>query len=1015
MERSKLILWVIVGIAAVFIVWKVGFYVPKPGLAERGAEPNTLMEPYEASEAEEPVGIDESELTFDVNEPNEPVEPNKLAELVEPVEPNEPNEPNEPMEAVNLKNVEMKDIIEKIAQWTGKVVIPTDEAMKQKVTIYSPKKLPRAKALSVIYGALRTKGYVVEQTDDTIYLRPIAEAKLGLVPTIPADQPLALIENKDQIVQKFFKLENYSAAQMGEVIQPLIGEHGYVSADETSGNLLVIDTVANLMRIERIVSEFDVPEAEQAVTEIFEVRHGDPAEIVQLLRMLLGDERGGRSLSAPRSGSTGGGPAARGDSKKGGMATSVVVGPSQVPVVLIAEPRRKWIIARASAEDIKQIEQWVRKLDRVEPVESEYETVPIVYADPREVAMRIEDAMGDMPGTELKPNVLVRPLEQSRQIMIFGRADLREMVKKLIQEVDIPSGEFETRVFQLKHADSDKIKENLDGLYEQQSTMFSGYRFRGYGQQTVSPTDTVKVISFPAMQQVTVIASPENIRKIAQQIKEWDIPLDVDQVKPLIIELHNSDPVQMADLLTSLFTEESGSRVSIYDVLFGRTEDKKKIVGPLYGQLTFEDVPGTKKIIVISKIPEAYDVIKDLVQELDRQEMAEVPKVVTINYADPEELAEHLNALFNELGTTATIRFTERGLSSYSMEETSDDSQSNSNQDTGTSNEYRPWWTTGRTSTDEEPISNVIGRVRFIPDTHSKSILVLAPPEFMDSIGEIIKELDIPGKQVMIKAVIIEVDHSSLTSLGLQLSSDSSKWSTLDGENAVTALSQLQFLQERGSLTLSVGTNVTALVDLLVKQVDAKILNQQTLWTKDNEEASFFKGDKVAFQTDLSISEVGGRATSSFNFERVGMTLRARPSITPEKNVDMIINVILSQLASDKINDQPVRTEMETTTNMIVQDGQTIMLGGILFQKDSTIERKVPLFGDVPVVGGLFRHNEVVVSNSEMIIFITPYVIGEPENILPETIEEIERPKERLQEVKDQLKEKLESLEQPAQ
>ncbi|MHC4143675.1 MAG: hypothetical protein ACYSUD_02740, partial [Planctomycetota bacterium] len=97
---------------------------------------------------------------------------------------------NEPMEAVNLKNVEMKSIIEKLAKWTGKVIIPTDEAMKQKVTIYAPDKLPRSEALSMIYAALRMKGYAAEFADSVIFLKPMSEAKLGEVPTIASDYPL---------------------------------------------------------------------------------------------------------------------------------------------------------------------------------------------------------------------------------------------------------------------------------------------------------------------------------------------------------------------------------------------------------------------------------------------------------------------------------------------------------------------------------------------------------------------------------------------------------------------------------------------------------------------------------------------------------------------------------------------------------------------------------------------------------------------------------------------------------
>ena len=100
---------------------------------------------------------------------------------------------------------------------------------------------------------------------------------------------------------------------------------------------------------------------------------------------------------------------------------------------------------------------------------------------------------------------------------------------------------------------------------------------------------------------------------------------------------------------------------------------------------------------------------------------------------------------------------------------------------------------------------------------------------------------------------------------------------------------------------------------------------------------------------------------------------------------------------------------MDTTTNMIVQHAQTLMLGGILFQTDSKVERKIPLLGDVPLAGGLFRHNNIVESNEELIVFITPYVIDEPENLLPETKAEIEPPLEKL----DNIKEELEALLQP--
>jgi general secretion pathway protein D len=252
-----------------------------------------------------------------------------------------------------------------------------------------------------------------------------------------------------------------------------------------------------------------------------------------------------------------------------------------------------------------------------------------------------------------------------------------------------------------------------------------------------------------------------------------------------------------------------------------------------------------------------------------------------------------------------------------------------------------------------------------------------------------------------------------MTSLGVQVTptgSEALAFGTYDTDTAAV-LNELEYMHQRGSFTFSAMADVTAMLDFLVKTTHAKILNQQTLWTEDNEEASFFKGDKVAFFTATTATTTVG-VTQNVEFSRVGMTLAVRPSITPENSVDMIINILISQLTPDEENGQPVRNEMETKTNMIIADGQTIMLGGILFQEDRIVEKKVPLLGDIPIIGELlFRHNEVNAANNELIVFITPYVIDDPDQVLPGTKEEMERPKEKLEKVKEDLGATIKALE----
>jgi general secretion pathway protein D len=715
------------------------------------------------------------------------------------------------------------------------------------------------------------------------------------------------------------------------------------------------------------------------------------------------------------------------------QSSSVVVGTDDAQITLIPYPEKNWIIARAPAEVLKQIEEWIIKLDLKETAGQAYDTITVSYVDVDEVASRLNEVMTEI-NVEIQKNIVIQPLVQSRQLLVFGKEEYREMVKKLVNEIDLPSNQLQRRTFKLKNADPEDIKEKLDELYSMTGTSSSTSRTIRTTISRTSSTgasalsaDTVIVTTYPSLRQIVVLASPDNLIKIQEQIDEWDVPIDPEALKPRIIELKNVDPAQMADLLTQLFSEgsTSSSRTTtstrnVLSAMYGTTATSaERIIGPLYGQLTFADVPGTKKIIVISNIPEAYDVVEALIKDLDEEEMAEVPTVVELKFADPERLCEVLNAMFCEAGSSVEILRSASGLGEYSMDESS--STASDTQQDG----YTPWWSSAgarTTTTDEErPISNVIGKIRFVPETRTKSVLILSPPEFLPKIEELIARLDVPGKQVMIKAVIVEVDHQDVTSLGVQLASNPNAFGALN-ENAVLAMNAFEQLDQHGSavfgaagtsgteMTNTTTADVYGLLDFLQKKVSAKILNQQSLWTEDNEEASFFKGQRVAFYTSATSSATAGNVQNT-EFQRVGMSLAVRPSITPTKDVDMIINIIISQLTTDEKNSQPVRTEMETRTNMIIGDGQTLMLGGILFQQDGRTKRGVPIFSDIPVAGALFSHFEKTVVNNELLVFITPYVIDDSGKNTPATQEQIDIPKEKLDNIIEDLNSSMERFE----
>jgi len=265
-----------------------------------------------------------------------------------------------------------------------------------------------------------------------------------------------------------------------------------------------------------------------------------------------------------------------------------------------------------------------------------------------------------------------------------------------------------------------------------------------------------------------------------------------------------------------------------------------------------------------------------------------------------------------------------------------------------------------------------------------------------------IEQLDQPGKQVMIKAVIMQVDHTSMTSLGVQLATNAGAFGALE-ENAMNVLNELVNVETFGSLSLTTTANINVLVDLLMKKANARILNQPTLWTKDNEEAVFIKAQNIAFLSSEQSDSTGLSLTQSFDYRDIGVTLRVRPNITPEKAVDVTINMEVSELGTQLFNDQPAVSKLNTTTHLIVNDGETILLGGILFQKDSTVRRKVPLLGDIPVAGALFSHEETLQTNNELLIFITPYVIDDRTS--KEAARQVEEPVDKMEAIMAELKE----------
>ncbi|MCL5281177.1 MAG: hypothetical protein M1376_14855, partial [Planctomycetes bacterium] len=173
--------------------------------------------------------------------------------------------------------------------------------------------------------------------------------------TVTADDTLDKIENKKDVVQRFIKLKHASVDRMTAIITPMLGDMARVTPEPTTGTLMVVDSVENLLRIEKIIAQFDVPQRDDTVTRVFELQYREPEEIANLLGAVVGDN----SLSSASTSQTGqyrqnwdwAGRALRLGRFRSGTpnrqtSNPVVAGSSEQPMLFIPEPHRKWIIVK---------------------------------------------------------------------------------------------------------------------------------------------------------------------------------------------------------------------------------------------------------------------------------------------------------------------------------------------------------------------------------------------------------------------------------------------------------------------------------------------------------------------------------------------------------------------------------------------------------------------------------------------------------------------------------------------
>ena len=275
-------------------------------------------------------------------------------------------------------------------------------------------------------------------------------------------------------------------------------------------------------------------------------------------------------------------------------------------------------------------------------------------------------------------------------------------------------------------------------------------------------------------------------------------------------------------------------------------------------------------------------------------------------------------------------------------------------------------------------------------DVETRSVIVIADEETNQQINDLIQELDKPKSQVLIKVAFVELTHNDNSNLGIDAVFSGSIGG---GEgNALTAGTAFDLGGSGGLMQLNYD-DVSVSVNALAEEGKVEILSRPSILTRNNREALISVGSLVPFMQTGNVNSVTGVQIPQYEYEPIGISLRVTPYITPHGLVELSLFPEISETTGDKIEvseglQLPVFATRSAQTVVVTPNGKTVIIGGLMQDNKVETVRKVPLLGDIPILGSLFRHKEMKDTKTELLIFLTPFIVQNPNDLVSLTEQE---------------------------
>ncbi len=291
---------------------------------------------------------------------------------------------------------------------------------------------------------------------------------------------------------------------------------------------------------------------------------------------------------------------------------------------------------------------------------------------------------------------------------------------------------------------------------------------------------------------------------------------------------------------------------------------------------------------------------------------------------------------------------------------------------------------------DISPAQRMSRQILAVASEDTGRIVLDYDPRREPEVLDLLRQLDQPPPQVMIQVLIVEVTMDNSLELGVEFAfqdlqftragpQDTTSFDFVAGTDIGAAGSGL------GGFTFTVtGRDFNFLFRTLQNEGNLNVLSRPQIVAMDNQEAEIEIVNDVPIVTQTSTS-IAGQVTSTVQREQVGIRLTVTPQINPDGFVRMEIEQEVSDVTGSNVDvgqgiTQPVFFRRRTNTTVTVKDNETVVLGGLITTRAEQREQKVPILGDVPVLGMLFRNNRTTNQRTELLVILTPHVIRSAED-----------------------------------